>query len=53
MPRGDFVGGAYNVVLICGGPGTGKTHIATAIGEQAVEHDRKRGRFLVVSPDEV
>ena len=36
---------ANNVVLV-GGPGTGKTHIATALGVQAVEHHRKRVRFF-------
>jgi DNA replication protein DnaC len=45
LHRGDFMDGAHNVVLI-GGPGTGKTHIATAIGVQAVEHLRKRVRFF-------
>jgi DNA replication protein DnaC len=44
LHRGDFIGPADNVVLI-GGPGTGKTHIATAIGVQAVEHHRKKVRF--------
>src|SRR5690606_6881423 len=29
-----------------GGPGTGKTHIATAIGVQAIEHRQKRVRFF-------
>ena len=37
--------GADNVVLI-GGPGTGKSHIATALGVQAVEHQRKKVRFF-------
>jgi DNA replication protein DnaC len=37
--------GAQNVVLI-GGPGTGKTHAATAIGVQAVEHHRRKVRFF-------
>ena len=37
--------GAHNVVLV-GGPGTGKTHIATALGVQAIEHHRKRVRFF-------
>ena len=27
-------------------PGTGKTHIATALGVQAVEHHRKKVRFF-------
>jgi DNA replication protein DnaC len=44
LHRGDFIGGADNVVLV-GGPGIGKTHIATAIGVQAVEHHRKKVRF--------
>jgi len=29
-----------------GSPGTGKTHIATALGVQAVEHHRKKVRFF-------
>jgi len=41
----EFIEGADNVVLI-GGPGTGKTHIATALGVQAVEHHRKKVRFF-------
>ncbi|WP_156898035.1 IS21-like element helper ATPase IstB [Methylocapsa acidiphila] len=43
--RGEFMGGADNVVLI-GGPGTGKSHIATALGVQAAEHHRKKVRFF-------
>ena len=43
--RGEFMVGADNVVLI-GGPGTGKTHLATALGVQAVEHHRKKVRFF-------
>ena len=43
--RGEFIAGADNVVLI-GGPGTGKTHIATALGVQAIEHHRKKVRFF-------
>ena len=40
-----FMDGAQNVVLI-GGPGTGKTHAATALGVQAVEHHRRKVRFF-------
>jgi DNA replication protein DnaC len=43
--RCEFLDGAYNVVLV-GGPGTGKTHVATALGVQAVEHHRKKARFF-------
>ena len=41
----DFIEPTDNVVLV-GGPGTGKTHIATALGVQAIEHHRKRARFF-------
>ena len=41
----EFMDGAQNVVLI-GGPGTGKTHAATALGVQAVEHHRGKVRFF-------
>eukprot|EP01033_Poteriospumella_lacustris_P018455 gene18455-13277_t len=44
LHRCEFLDGAQNVVLI-GGPGTGKSHIATALGVQAVEHYRKKVRF--------
>ena len=43
--RGAFIEGADNVVL-SGGPGTGKTHIATALGIQAVQHHHKKVRFF-------
>jgi len=36
LHRCEFMEGAHNIVLI-GGPGTGKTHIATALGVHAVE----------------
>jgi len=45
LHRGSFIDDADNVVLI-GGPGTGKTHIAAALGVQAVEHNRKKVRFF-------
>ena len=40
-----FTDDAHNVVLV-GGPGTGKTHIATALGVHAVEHHHRRVRFF-------
>ena len=45
LHRCEFIENADNVVLV-GGPGTGKTHIATALGVQAVEHHRKKVRFF-------
>ena len=42
---GDFMDQAQNIVLV-GGPGTGKTHLATAIGVHAIEHVRRRVRFF-------
>lgn len=41
----EFMEEAQNVVFI-GGPGTGKTHLATAIAVQAIQHHHKRIRFL-------
>ena len=45
LHRCEFLDAAENVVLI-GGPGTGKSHVATALGIQAIEHHRKRVRFF-------
>src|SRR3974377_279622 len=45
LHRCDFLETVDNVVLV-GGPGTGKTHIATALGVQAIEHHKKRARFF-------
>ena len=45
LHRCEFLDETENVVLV-GGPGTGKTHIATAIGVQAIIHHHRRVRFL-------
>ena len=45
LHRCEFLDGAQNVVLV-GGPGTGKTHVATALGIQAIEHHRRKVRFF-------
>jgi DNA replication protein DnaC len=45
LHRCEFLDDTENIVLI-GGPGTGKTHIATAIGVQAIVHHHRRVRFL-------
>lgn len=45
LHRCDFMDDAQNIVLV-GGPGTGKTHLATAIGIQAIQHHRYRVRFM-------
>ena len=45
LHRCEFIEAANNIVLV-GGPGTGKTHLATALGVQAIEHHRKRVRFF-------
>jgi len=41
----EFLDDAQNVVFV-GGPGTGKTHLATAIAVQAIQHHHYRVRFL-------
>jgi DNA replication protein DnaC len=45
LHSGQFMQAAHNAVLI-GGPGTGKTHLATAIGVQAIQKHGKRVRFF-------
>ena len=40
----EFTEAAHNVVLI-GGPGTGKTHLATALGIEGITRHNKRVRF--------
>ncbi|MGW6779357.1 IS21-like element helper ATPase IstB [Brucella pseudogrignonensis] len=45
LHRCEFLNEAQNIVLI-GGPGTGKTHAATAIGVHAIEHYRRKVRFF-------
>ena len=45
LHRCEFLDHANNLVLI-GGPGTGKTHLATAIGVQAIMHHHRRVRFF-------
>jgi DNA replication protein DnaC len=41
----EFLDSGHNVVLV-GGPGTGKTHLATAIGTRAIEEHNCRVRFF-------
>jgi DNA replication protein DnaC len=45
LHRCEFMDVADNIVLV-GGPGSGRTHIATALGLQAIEHHHKRVRFF-------
>ena len=45
LHRCEFMDGAQNIVLVAG-PGTGKSHVATALGVQAIEHYRRKVRFF-------
>ena len=45
LHRGDFLTQRHNLVFV-GGPGTGKTHLATALGVQAITHQQRRVRFF-------
>jgi DNA replication protein DnaC len=45
LHQGKFIEAAQNVVPI-GGPGTGKTHLATALGVEALRTHAKRVRFF-------
>jgi DNA replication protein DnaC len=47
LATGAFTGQASNAVLV-GGPGTGKTHLATAIGVSAITQHSKRVRWYSV-----
>jgi len=44
LAESDFTEVAHNAVLV-GGPGTGKSHLATAIGVSGITHHGKRVRF--------
>jgi DNA replication protein DnaC len=45
LHRCEFIEDAQNVVFV-GGPGTGKTHLATAIAVQTIQRHHLRVRFL-------
>ena len=45
LHNGKFTEANHNAVFI-GGPGTGKTHLATAIGVEAIQKHGKRVRFF-------
>ncbi|WP_016956484.1 IS21-like element helper ATPase IstB [Catenovulum agarivorans] len=45
LHRCEFIQDSQNIVFV-GGPGTGKTHLATATAAQAIQHHQMRVRFL-------
>jgi DNA replication protein DnaC len=45
LHRCEFIEDSQNAVFV-GGPGTGKIHLATAFGVQAIQHHQYRVRFL-------
>ena len=44
LAKMEFTAAAHNVVFV-GGPGTGKTHLATALGVAGITHHSRRVRF--------
>ena len=45
LHRCEFIDGVHNLVFV-GGPGTGKTHLATALAVEAIQQHRYRARFF-------
>jgi DNA replication protein DnaC len=45
LHSGEFIAGAHNIVFI-GGPGTGKTHLASSLGVEMIQRLGKRVRFF-------
>ncbi|HFD4265952.1 TPA: IS21-like element helper ATPase IstB [Vibrio parahaemolyticus] len=45
LHRCEFIKDSQNIVFV-GRPGTGKTHLSTALGVQAIQHHQMRVRFL-------
>ena len=45
LHRCEFIEGSQNLVFV-GGPGTGKTHLATALAVEAIQKYRYRARFF-------
>ena len=44
LATGSFMDQAYNLILV-GGTGTGKTHLAIGIGTSGIQHHNKKVRF--------